>query len=64
MALMQCPSVVSAPTLIGLLYALKAFSQLLDMILMCEMIVVAFPNQSSSGDLRRCNADCTDDFLL
>ena len=49
MALMQCPSVLSAPTLMGHFYTLKAILQPPHTMGRYDVMLAATPNQHSSG---------------
>ena len=49
MALMLCPSVVSTPTSMGHFYSLNAILQPLHTMSRVDVVLVAIPNQDSSG---------------
>ena len=52
MALMQCPSGLSAPTLMGHFYSLKATLQPPHLSWRSDVVLAATPNQASSGQRR------------
>ena len=52
MALMLCPSVLSAPTLMGYLHAYNAAPTTMRRV---DVVLVATPNDASSGLGRRCS---------
>ena len=52
MALMPCPSVLSAPTLMGQFYTSKAILQPPHTIKRVDVVLAATPNQASSGQRR------------
>ena len=60
MALMQCPSVLSAPTLMGHFYSLKATLQPPHKIWRSAVVLAATPNQVSSGRRRCCSSSTID----
>ena len=53
-ALMQCPSVLSAPTLMGYFYSLNAILQPPHTTRRQDVVVAATLNQTSSGHRRAC----------
>ena len=55
MALMQCPSVLSAPTLAGHFYTLNTILQPPHTMRRCDVVLAATPNQHSSGQIRACS---------
>ena len=55
MALMLCPSVLSAPTLMGYLYAYNAIFQAPTTMKRVDVVLAATPNQHSSGQRRACS---------
>ena len=60
MALMQCPSVLSAPTLMGCLCAYNSILQPPTTMRMVDVVLAATPNQHSSGQIRRCSTSTID----
>jgi hypothetical protein len=54
-ALMLCPSVLFAPTLMGHYYTLNALFQPPHTIMRRDMVLPALPNQASSGRVRSCS---------
>ncbi len=59
MALMQCPSSLSAPTLMGHFYSLNTILQAPHTIRREDVVLAATPNQESSGQLRACSIAAT-----
>jgi hypothetical protein len=55
MALLQCPSVLSAPTRMGHFHILNAILQAPHTIWRVDVVLAATPNQASSGLIRRCS---------
>ena len=55
MALMLCPSVLSAPTLMGYFYACNAILQPPHMMRRVDVVLAATPNHASSGLRRHCS---------
>ena len=55
MSLMQCPSALSAPTLMGHFYVFNAILQPPHTIRRWYVVLAATPNQASSGQRRRCS---------
>ena len=53
MALMQCPSVLSVPTLMGHLHAYNAILRSTQTMRRVDVVLAATPNQHSSGLIRR-----------
>ena len=53
MALMQCPSALSAPTLMGYLYAYNSILRAPDTTRRVDVVLAAIPNLASSGLIRR-----------
>ena len=53
-ALMQCPSALSAPTSMGHFYTSKAIFQPPHTMRRVDVVLAATPNQHSSGQRRRC----------
>ena len=60
MALMLCPSALSAPTLMGYFYAYNAILQPLHTMRRVDVVLAATPNQCSSGLIRRCSTATID----
>ncbi len=60
MALMQCPSVLSAPTLMDHFYTLKAILQPPHTTRRQDVVLAATPNQKSSGQRRGCSTSTID----
>ena len=60
MALMQCPSVLSAPTLMGHFYSLNATLQPPHTVWRSDVVLAATPNQISSGQRRCCSISTID----
>ena len=60
MALMQCPSVLSAPTLMGHFYTLNATWQPPHTMRRWDVVLAATPNQHSSGQGRACSTSTID----
>ena len=54
MALMLCPSVLSAPTLMGYLYAYNYILWSPTTMRRVDVVLTTTPNQASSGLIRRC----------
>ena len=54
-ALIQCPSALSAPTLVGYLYAYKSILRAPTTMRRVDVVLAATPNQHSSGLRRRCS---------
>ena len=61
MALMQCPSALSAPTLMGYLHAYNAILQAPQTMRRVDVVLAATSNDASSG-LRRCSSTATIDI--
>ena len=61
MALMQCPSVLSAPTLMGHFYASKCYIAAATHDEEVDVVLAATPNQASSGLRRACSTSSTID---
>ena len=55
MAMMQCPSALSAPTLMGQFYSLNATLQPPHTMRRVDVVLAATPNQASSGHCRACS---------
>ena len=55
MALMQCPSALSAPTLMGYFYAYNAILQAPHTMRRVDVVLAATPNLASSGLRRLCS---------
>ena len=62
MALMLCPSDLSALTLMGYLYAYKYISKAPITMTRVDVVLAATPNQHSSGLIRRCSTATIDGF--
>ena len=60
MALMLCPSALSAPTLIHSFYSLKAILRAPHTMRRVDVVLAATPNMASSGRLRRCSTATID----
>ena len=60
MALMQCPSVLSAPTLMSHFYAYNAILKVLHTIKKENGVLAVNTNQSSSGQRRACSTSTID----
>ena len=60
MALMLCPSALSAPTLMGYLYAYNATVQAPHTMRRVDVVLAATPNLAPSGRLRRCSTATID----
>ena len=60
MALMPCPSVLSAPTLMGHFYAYNAILQPPHTTRRVNVVLAATPNKASSGLIRRCSTTTID----
>ena len=60
MALMQCPSALSAPTLMGYLYAYNSILRAPHTMRRVDVVVAATPNQHSSGLIRGCGTSNID----
>ena len=60
MALMQCPSALSAPTLMGYLYAYNAILRAPHTTRRVDVVLAATPNLPSSGLIRRCSTATID----
>ena len=57
---MLCPSALSEPTLMGYYYSLNATLQVLYSMRRVDVVLAAFPNQASSGLIRRCSTATID----
>ena len=57
---MQCPSVLSAPTIMGYLYAYNSILQAPTTIRRVDVVMAATPNLASSGQRRRCSTAIID----
>ena len=57
MALMQCPSALSAPTIMGYLYAYNCIWQAPTTMRRVDVVLAATPNQHSSGLIRHCSTE-------
>ena len=64
MALMLCPSVLSAPTLMGHFYTLNAVLKQLHTMRRVDLLLAATPNLASSGLLRRCSTATIDNDIM
>ena len=60
MALMLCPSVLPAPTVLGYFYAYNAILQAPTTMRRVDVVLAATPNQHSSGLIRRCSTATID----
>ena len=60
MALMLCPSAISAQTLMGYFYAYNATWQAPHTMRRLDVVLAATPNQASSGLIRRCSTSTID----
>ena len=60
MALMLCPSALSAPTLMGYFYAYNAILRPPNTMRRVDVVLVATPNQASSGLRRHCSTATID----
>ena len=61
---MQCPSLLSAPTLMGHYYSLNAMLQLPHTMRRVDVVLAATPNQPSSGLIRRCSTTTIDKDII
>ena len=64
MALMQCPSVLSAPTLMGHFYISNAILQAPNTMRRVDVVLAATPNQAQSGRLRVCSTSTIDNETM
>ena len=60
MALMQCPSALSVPTLMGHLHAYNAILRSTHTMRRVDVVLAATPNLASSGQRRRCSTVAID----
>ena len=60
MALMLCPSALSAPTLMGYLYAYNSILRAPTKLRRVDNVLAAIPNQQSSGHLQHCSTVAID----
>ena len=64
MAMMLCPSVLSAPTLRGHLYAYNAILQAPTTMRRLDVVLAATPNQASSERIRACSTLTIDNDIM
>ena len=64
MALMQCPSLLSVPTLMRHFYAYNAILRASHTMRRVDVMVAATPNLTSSGLIRRCSTATSDNDLM
>ena len=64
MALMLCPSALSAPTLMGYFYAYNATLQAPHTMRRVDVVLAATPNQHSSGQSRGCSTSKIDNEAM
>ena len=64
MALMQCPSVLSAPTLMSHFYAYNAILKVLQTIKKENGVLAVNTNQSPSGQRRACSSSTSDNASM
>ena len=63
-ALMQCPSLLSAPTVMGHFYTLNAILQPPTTMRRVDVVLVATPNLASSGLIRRCSTATIENEMM
>ena len=64
MALMLCPSALSAPTLMGYFYAYNAILQPPHTMRRVDVVLAATPNLASSGLIRCCSTVAIDNCIM
>ena len=64
MALMQCPSALSAPTSMGYLYAYNSILRAPHTMRRVDVVLAVTPNLASSGRLRACSTLTIDNDIM
>ena len=64
MALMLCPSALSAPTLMGYLYAYNSILQPPHTMRRVDVVLAATPNPASPGLIRGCSAFTIENYIM